>query len=182
MVSSLKRIFQSLVLLIGIMLMPLAQATGQDTPERQSQFMAIYLMHFANFIEWPDSAQPDKTQFNICFYADERLSGYIKELRGETINNGTINVVEAPEQQQLTECQIVFIEHSQIERFTEIKTQTQQSAILFVSDKTGFIDQGGTMEYFVANNKLRFAVNMKAAKEKELILSSKLLMIAKIIE
>lgn len=180
--NRVKNILLRLMLMIGIALMPSAYADTQNNVERQAQFMAIYLMHFANFIEWPDSAQSDKTQFNICFYADERLSGYIKELRGETINNGTINVVETPEQRQLTECQIVFIENTQIERFNNIKAQTQQSATLFVSDKAGFIDQGGTMEYFVANNKLRFAVNMKAAKEKGLILSSKLLMIAKIIE
>ncbi len=43
-------------------------------------------------------------------------------------------------------------------------------------------NQGGIMEYFIAENKLRFAVNKSAAKEKGLSISSKLLMIAKIIE
>jgi len=51
-----------------------------------------------------------------------------------------------------------------------------------VSDKAGFIEQGGTIEYFIENNKLRFAVNAELAKETGLILSSKLLRIAKIVE
>lgn len=174
------RLLQALVLSLGVMMMPLAQANNQDMTERQAQFMAVYLLHFANFIEWPNAEQSDDTQFNLCFYADKRLSDYISELDGESTDSGTINTINTPEIDQISQCKIVFIESTQIDRFAQIKTQP--SAILFVSDSTGFIEQGGTMEYFIANNKLRFAVNMKAAKEKGLILSSKLLRIAKIVE
>ena len=144
--------------------------------------MAVYLLHFSNFIEWPDTTLENKEQFNICFYAEGNVEAYIKELEGEQIKNRVIKLTNAPKRDALTQCQIIFFEQQYIKLFPKIKQETHDAAILFVSDKAGFIEQGGTIEYFIENNKLRFAVNAELAKETGLILSSKLLRIAKIVE
>lgn len=160
-----------------------AHAKSQDVTDRQAQFMAVYLLHFANFIEWPLASSTNEGQFNICSYAKGNVNMYIRELAGEKINNDSrINVLEAPSDEDLAQCQIVFFDTKNISLFHKIKQKTKERPILFVSDHQGFIKQGGTMEYFIEGNKLRFAVNITLAKNTGLILSSKLLRIAKIVE
>ncbi len=159
-----------------------AFADSTERTDRQAQFMAVYLLHFANFIEWPKATGEARNAFNLCFYAEGNVKSSIRELAGEQLKTTAIRLIEAPTFQVLKQCQIVFIEKRKVSEFQKIKQQTEGKPILFVSDKAGFIEQGGTIEYFIENNKLRFAVNAELAKETGLILSSKLLRIAKIVE
>ena len=183
MVNQMKSSLQALILLIFSFCSLNVAAEYEEPTDRQAQFMAVYLLHFANFIEWPTTVSADEGQFNICSYASGTVNMYIRELAGEKINNDSrINVLEAPSDEDLAQCQIVFFDTKNISLFHKIKQKTQERPILFVSDHQGFIQQGGTMEYFIEGNKLRFAVNITLAKNTGLILSSKLLRIAKVVE
>lgn len=182
MAIMLKRNLNILLLAIYSLFAVEVSADEIKKTDRQAQFMAVYLLHFSNFIEWPDTVSKNNKQFNICFYAEGNVEAYIKELEGEQIKNGVIKLTNAPKGDALMQCQIIFFEQHYVKLFPEIKQETQDTAVLFVSDKAGFIEQGGTMEYFIENNKLRFAVNTTLAKDTGLIISSKLLRIAKIVE
>jgi hypothetical protein len=182
MVYFLKKNLKILIMAVYSLLALDVSANDVGKTDRQAPFMAVYLLHFANFIEWPETVSSDKASFTICFYAKGNVETAIRELEGEQVKNSVIKLISAPKEDVLHQCQIIFIEQQNIKLFPVIKQNTQESAVLFVSDKAGFIEQGGTLEYFIENNKLRFAVNAELAKEKGLILSSKLLRIAKIVE
>jgi hypothetical protein len=156
-------------------------AGEDDKSERQAQFMAVYLLHFSNFIEWPREEIENKTSFDICVLGNGNVNPFIKALETEKVKDQLIRVIFTPSAEQLAACKIVYVDKENIEQFLEIEPILRGSEIVFVSDKKGFIEQGGTIEYFVENNKLRFAINMESAREKGLQVSSKLLMIAKVL-
>ena len=181
MTSIFKWNLKRVLLAIGLLFSLEVAAAEDDKSERQAQFMAVYLLHFSNFIEWPGEEIEDNTFFDICVLGNGNVNPFIKKLETEKVKDQLIRVIFTPSVEQLTTCKIVYIDKESIEQFLEIEPVLEGSEIVFVSDGKGFIEQGGTIEYFVENNKLHFAINMKSAKYKGLHISSKLLRIAKVI-
>jgi hypothetical protein len=181
MTSIFKWNLKTVLLAIGLLLSLEVTATEDGKSERQAQFMAVYLLHFSNFIEWPGEEIEDRSPFDVCVLGNSNVNPFIKELETEKVKDQLIRVLFKPSLEQLAACKIVYVDKESIEQFLEIEPILRGSKMIFVSDKKGFIEQGGTIEYFVENNKLRFAINMKLAKDKGLHISSKLLRIAKVI-
>lgn len=181
MTSIFKWNLKAVLLAIGLLFSLEVTAAEDDKSERQAQFMAVYLLHFLNFIEWPGKEIEDRMPFDICVLGNGNVNPFIKALETEKVKDQLIRVLFKPSAEQLTACKIVYVDKESIEQFLEVEPILRRIKIVFVSDKSGFIEQGGTIEYFVENNKLRFAINMKSAREKELQISSKLLIIAKVL-
>ena len=57
----------------------------------------------------------------------------------------------------------------------------QRSPLLLVGEEPGFAEQGGTINFFLDENKIRFEINIETAKQDQLKISSKLLSLAKIV-
>jgi hypothetical protein len=179
MTSIFKWNLKTVLLAIGLLFSLEVTAAEDDNSERQAQFMAVYLLHFSNFIEWPGEEIEERTSFEVCVLGNGNVNAFIKALENEKVKDQLVRVIFTPSAEQLIACKIVYVDKDSIEQFLELEPILRGTKIVFVSDKRGFIEQGGTIEYFVENNKLRFAINMISAREKGLQISSKLLMIAK---
>lgn len=167
------------VLMLGTaFILPVFANNGSEM-DRQGQFMAVYLFHFSNFIEWPESSFNDSENFNICINGNTELNNYIHEIEGESVKDKKIKIHKYISEQDINRCQILFV--SRIGGFNLEQLEIKNKSILLVSDRNGFIDGGGVIEYFIKNNKLRIAINLQLAKRKKLKISSKLLQIAKIV-
>lgn len=157
-------------------------ANQHEAIDRQSQFMAVYLLHFSNFIEWPDTSFQNKEDFNICIDGVTEVNKYIHEIEGENVKGKKIKIKPAISGADIQDCQILFVSRSGGFKLNRIKEQLQNKSILLVSDRQNFIHDGGMIEYYIEDNKLRIAISIDAARQKGLKISSKLLRIAKIID
>ena len=54
--------------------------------------------------------------------------------------------------------------------------------VLLVAETRGFAHRGGTINFVVEANKIRFEVNLEAARRHQLKISSKLLALSKIVQ
>ena len=54
--------------------------------------------------------------------------------------------------------------------------------MLTVGDADNFVDSGGIIGFFTENGKIKFQVNLPAAKSANLLISSKLLRVARVID
>jgi hypothetical protein len=57
-------------------------------------------------------------------------------------------------------------------------TALKQSSILTVSDAPDFVAQGGMIQFVIEGNRVRFQINLTAAQQAKLSLSSELLKLA----
>ncbi len=154
---------------------------AQDV-DRQEQFKAVYLFHFANFIEWPKAKLAAGKQFNICTLNADNLVPYLNELAGESIKGKMVTIYTQPKQNQFSRCHIIFIDKQSDLMDKSLLSTAIKNNILLVSDKNSFVNKGGTIEYFIENNKLRIAINLTMTKKTSLKVSSKLLRIAKVVQ
>ncbi len=59
--------------------------------------------------------------------------------------------------------------------------KARQSSILLVGEEPGFAERGGTMNFFLDENRIRFEINADVAEQDHLKISSKLLSLAKLV-
>jgi len=141
---------------------------------------AAFLLNFTRFVEWPPSAfaSPD-SPLNICIIGDDPFGRAIDQLvEGEFVNQHRITVERIRTDQPKT-CQELFVGNN-----GSIPTafSAANPAVLTVGEGEDFIRQGGVIAFVIDNRRVRFDINVKAATNVGLKLSSKLLSVARSVE
>jgi hypothetical protein len=84
--------------------------------------------------------------------------------------------------EEIKTCHVLFISRSEAERLEKILASLKGRNILTVSDIDDFAVHGGMIRFLIENNKIRLRVNLEAARSANLVISSKLLRPAEIVE
>jgi hypothetical protein len=78
-------------------------------------------------------------------------------------------------------CNIVFVSSSETAHLDEIFHLIKNMPILTIGETPGFANHGGIINFIVVDDKIRFEINVEAAKQAEISISSRLLALAKIV-
>lgn len=83
--------------------------------------------------------------------------------------------------EDLRDCQIVFISASESPRFVQILNTLRGAHVLAVGESEGFLEAGGTLNFVMERERVRFDANLAAASRENLRISSQLLMMARVV-
>lgn len=150
------------------------------------ELKAVYIYHFAKFIKWPpDSTTSVNEEFRIGLYGDNLVFSQIipKVLKGKLINNKQWKIKQFYSIDDIEDCDILFV--SQISKYDLIKLidKVEYKGILTVGDNiTKFCQLGGMINFTNPEDQYSFDINHFALKRNDLIISSKLLSISRIVE
>jgi hypothetical protein len=156
---------------------------GSDEPAASSteyELKAAFLYHFAQFVEWPPEAFPDTSApFVIVVAGNDRF----REVLAHTVENKMIqgrklSVRAWNKNQDGPRCQMLFISGAS-GAVKEILQETKGSGVLTIGDIEGFTQQGGMINFIIADDRVRFDINHRTAESARLRISSKLLALAK---
>lgn len=176
----------TLALLTALLLVVTAPLSyPQNGQPTEYQLKAAFLFNFAKFIDWPErSFEGPRSAFMICVIGQDPFGGALDEYLAKTIDGRPVHLAHFPSEIALTEarrCQIAFISASEKAHFRAVIESLNGSSALLVGDADGFAASGGTIEFTLEDNHIRFAINPDAAQRADLKLSSKLLALAKIV-
>jgi len=145
-----------------------------------SQVKAAFLYNFAKFVDWPADAfstadaplvlgilGPDP----VCSAAMQSLAG--KKVKGRPLEVRPVSGIEGAKG-----CHILFIGAAEQPRLVQLLDSLRGSSILTVSGIEHFIEQGGSIGLTTVEQKIRFEINLEAAREADLVVSSQLLTLA----
>ncbi len=148
-------------------------ATAQQRASEE-QVKAAYLFNFAKYVRWPED---DSRSFKICVAGHDPFRGVLSStVAGETINNKAVQITRVDHAADVASCKILFVSASEQGRMHPLIAAAQQT--LTVSDLPGFLDSGGMIEFVEENNRVRFQIDLEAAREHGLNVSSELLRVA----
>ena len=151
---------------------------GQPETPSESEVKAVYLYNFGKFIQWP--VEPGQDAFVICVLGEDPFGPILDRiLEGETLDGRPASPRRIADVGQAEGCRIVFISSSEARRLTPILEGLKGSRILTVSDVTDFASRGGMIELVVEGERVRFDVDLNAARAAGLVLSSELLKVAR---
>jgi hypothetical protein len=141
---------------------------------------AAFLLNFTKFVEWPTSTfSASEAPLTICILGDDPFGRAIDQIvEGESVNGHKIAVERIRTDQQKS-CQVVY---ARAYGTIPPTFSALGSAVLTVGEGDEFIHQGGVIGFVLDNRHVRFDINLKAAANAGLKLSSKLLSVAKSVE
>jgi hypothetical protein len=157
-----------------------AQAPPAPT---EYQVKAIFLFNFSQFVDWPAASfADDRSPLVIGLLGSDPFGTTLDEIvRGETVNGRPLEVRRYNAVEQIDACHILFIERSQNERLDAVLAALKGRSVLTVGDFEGFARRGGIIRFVTVGNKIRLRVNLTAAQDAQLTISSKLLRPAQIV-
>ena len=177
-------------LLVGLVIclarFGLAQGQSDEGAiDREYPLKALFLYNFGGYVEWPaDVFSSDKAPFVIGVLGSAPLETTLRELAAtKTIVGRKIVIEPFSSAESIQPCQILFVTRSvgpEQQRVAMEKLKNQH--VLIVGESQGFTDHGGSVNFFIEANKVRFEINPESAKRHQLIISSKLLSLAKIVQ
>ena len=184
----LKRQLLRLILVVFIVLIDVLVVscnwTLSDEADKVSEYDVkdAFLLNFVRFIDWSDRTRTEAGNTLILGIAGEDHFGdALNLIHGKTIKGRTVVVKSAIDNDNLVECDILFISSSEKDRLSSIMIALKDLPILTVSEIEGFTRSGGIINFIIVGNKIRFEINPDAAKRVGIHISSQLLQLARIV-
>lgn len=155
---------------------------AQQPKPGEYEVKAAFLYNFTKFVEWPTEATTDSgATFSLCVLGEDPFGKAFDSIQGEKIINKKLVINRFKELHDIEKCRILFISESEEKRLTQILKSLKGLHILTVSDTEGFAQQGVIINFYLEQNKVRFEINVDAARRSGLKISSKLLNLARIV-
>lgn len=145
----------------------------------EDRLKAAFIYNFTQFIEWPDSAASDS--LNICVLGNATFARELGTINGKQAHGKPIVVIHLADDASLRQCHVLFVRVTNPVYRDSLLKRLEAQPVLTVSDSRGFAGAGGTVQFFLDNNRVRFAINKEAADRAGLEVSSKLLSLARIV-
>jgi hypothetical protein len=146
------------------------------------QVKAGFIYNFAKFVEWPPAAFENNNVIVLCFASDNPLSDVLFDLNNKTVGGKKIQVKKYEDVNDTEVCNIFFFGTTDKEFIQERLIDLRNRSILTVGETEGFAQMGGIINFFMDQKRLRFEVNVDAARKAGLKLSSQILMSAEIVK
>ena len=165
--------------LVAILLLA-AGALAQRPKPSEYQVKAAYLANFGKFVEWPAKAGNGREErFNVCVLGEDPFGPALDAaVSGETITGVPMVARRVTRWQDAGGCRVLFISSSEEHQLKAVLTGLEGMDTLTVSDITDFTRRGGMLQFVLEGNRVRFEVNLQAAQQAGLNLSSELLKLA----
>jgi len=163
----------------------LGTAAGQEIEAPVSEYAvkAALLYKFLRFLEWPDAARPEKgAPFRIGVLGKDPFEGHLdKTVSEKTVDGHPITIVRSQEIDDLLDCPMVFICNSKKDGLEEILAALRKAPNLTVADTDGFAEKGVMINLVLRDNKVRFQINYRAAREAGIEVDAQLLKLAELV-
>ena len=179
----LKTVVKSVIILMMCLELILETVSFAAPSQFQEyQVKAAFIYNFANFVEWPAEAFPDKNSpIIVGILGENPVTEILNSVALEPINGRKVLPIAFGSYEEMESCHILFIDKSEQDNMRKIFARLKDMSILTVGDTEGFVQRGGIINFVEIDNQIRFEINVDAARKARLKISSKLLNLSRII-
>jgi hypothetical protein len=150
-----------------------------DTPRAgEYQVKAAFILNFANFTDWPDDPASGRP-LTIGILGRDPFEGAMDSLKGKTVKGRKVVIRHYGEPEEATGADILFIGASERRSLPHILKTLRGRPVLTIGDYPGFAHAGVMINMVLVQKRVGFEVNLQAAKQSGMRISSQLLRLAK---
>lgn len=152
-------------------------SSAQPVATHEYQLKAAFLFNFLQFVDWPASAfAGPEDALSICVLGPDPFGTDLDAvIADEHVAGRRISVQRVAGVDAVAGCHLLFVNLRSQQQLRSALERLKGQPILTVSDATPFANMGGMIEFVTQNDRIRLRVNLRAAAEAQLRLSSKLL-------
>jgi hypothetical protein len=147
---------------------------------REYQVKAAYLYGFGRFVEWPAEAPiAADGAFVLCVLGDDPFGELLDQAAaGGAVKNQPVSVRRIARVEDAASCDTLFVSASEQPRLSRILAALDHRPVLTVGDSPEFAQRGGMIGFKMDGGRVRFTVNVVAARDVGLALQSELIRVA----
>lgn len=165
-------------LLLVAMVIPAANA--QDTASEERLLKAVFIFNFAKFTRWP-GGEGEGGALIFCTAGKDEVVDALEQLSGKVIKGHPVIIRPLAEPSLAGSCKLLYVARSERKRRRDIIESVRGKPVLTISEKPGFVDVGGIIELYSERDRIRFIINLAAARGAGLEFSSRLLNLAVVV-
>ena len=158
-----------------------AYSMADDVPVSAYRIKAAFLYNFSRFVIWPESTGREHDSFSVCVLGDDPFGETLDTLEGKKVHELELTVKRIRNPALVTDCPLVYITLPDAGQRSAALSMLRELPVLTVSDFEDFTEQGGIIRFKLMDNKIRFDINIEAARTANLSISSKLLSLATVV-
>jgi len=173
-------------------LLCLSLALGANAQSSDSAASSEYLIkagfiyNFAQLVQWPSVvfSQADSPIVIGILGTDPFGTTIDRVVENKKLDGRNLVVKRlkwGKDLKDLKDCNILFVSSSEKEHIPDLFNMVKWLPILTIGETPGFATRGGIINLTLQDNKVRFEVNIEAAKQANLNISSRLLALARIV-
>lgn len=166
--------------LTGLLLALLLTVPAASLEQTGHQVKAAMLFNAAKFVEWSGPTRPDSSLI-ICVLGKPAITPAIEGLVGRLVQGHQVKVQQVSSLSDMGACHLVFIGEGERRNLPAVLASAGRRGILTVSDIDRFAMQGGMLGLVESEGKIKLEVNLEAAQQANLKISSQLLKLARIV-
>jgi hypothetical protein len=168
------------VLLMLAVCSGLSSGRGGEVPLSEAQLKAAFLLNFPKYVEWPPASLAEPSSpIVVAILGDENVASEFATMsNGKLVDGHPIQLVRNPTVAQCLECHVLFIGMDEARKTLEIINLLNHASILTVGESEEFTDQGGMINLALRERRVVLEVNLNAAQQTDLKISSKLMALA----
>jgi hypothetical protein len=172
-----------LAIVVGLLVAAAARSARAQSQADEYHVKAAFLFHFVQLVEWPAGAPGGETSpVNLCLLGQGPFHGELEAtLAGKSLGARPLRVVHLKPEEDFQACQVLFVSRHDAARLDHLVTALKDAPVLTVGESDGFAEQGGMIGLLLVDNKVRFEINLQAAEQAKLKISSRLLLLAKVV-
>jgi len=174
------------------------EALADSARSQEYQIKAAFLYNFIKFVEWPEEKVADSNEpITIGIIGKDPFGKAFEPLKGRQAKGRKVVVkrikgfegLKKNSEKDKTEldrkikairkCHVLFICSSEKEHLKDIINTVKYDGVLTIDGMKGFLEFGGIIKFLMEEKKVRFEINLAAAKRAKLKIRSKLLRLAK---
>jgi hypothetical protein len=161
-----------------------APARAEDAMPLDYQVKAAFLVNFPKYVDWPAESFPaTNSPIVVGIFGDDNVANEFATMieNGRTVGGRPVKLKRINREDQIgTDCHVLFISTAERQRIPSILQKVKGTGVLTVSDNEGedFLAQGGVINLVHRDRKIRLQVNLTAASQAHLKISSRLLVVA----
>ncbi|MEY2428936.1 MAG: hypothetical protein QOJ40_1821 [Verrucomicrobiota bacterium] len=157
---------------------------GGETSLNEYQVKSLFLLHFAKYVDWPaDAFEAANAPIVIGVVGEGKFGGELaKTVEGKNVDGRPILIRQIQTPEELDKCHILFIRASEKMGLAEILGRLKTRPVLTVGEADHFLEQGGVINFVKKEGKVRLEINLDAARQANLQISSKLLNVADVVK
>ncbi len=146
------------------------------------QVKAAFLVNFPKYVDWPSSVfDQTNSPVTVAIFGDDNVAGEFDSMigGGRIVGGHPVVLKRITKEDQIgPDCQILFVASSERQRIPAILERIKGTGILTVGENDDFLDRGGIINLVHRDRKIRLQVNLTAAAQAHLKISSRLLVAA----
>ena len=172
----------AMVLLLSAHSVGMVQAQVPRAASDPELLKAAFIYNFAKFTRWPEGTwSTPAASFRLCTLGEDALVERLSGLRGESVSGHPVEVRAVQLPLSGRACHLLYLARPGEERLLDLLDSINGQPVLTVSQAPRFARQGGMVELYRDFDRLRFRVNVEAARAAGLELSARLLDLARIV-